>query len=193
MWDSPRNAISPIGIMASLDAATNLSRFAGPGGWNDPDMLVVGLNNKGNIKGGGCNDIEYRSQMSMWCMLSAPLMIGCDIRTMSESTKSILSNKDILAIDQDSLGKPGFRVYRKDGIEAWKKPLINKRVAIAILNRMSTEQSLTTGLKSLELNPDSKYNVYDAWEHKNIDHKVGQLSVKLKPHETKVFVLSPLE
>ena len=142
MWDSPRNATSPIGIMASLDAATNLSRFAGPGGWNDPDMLVVGLNNKGNIKGGGCNDIEYHSQMSMWCMLSAPLMIGCDIRTMSESTKSILSNKDILAIDQDSLGKPGFRVYRKDGIEAWKKPLINKRVAIAILNRMSTEQSL---------------------------------------------------
>ena len=193
MWDSPRNATSPIGIMASLDAATNLSRFAGPGGWNDPDMLVVGLNNKGNIKGGGCNDIEYRSQMSMWCMISAPLMIGCDIRTMTESTKTILSNKDIIAIDQDALGKQGFRVYRKDGLEAWKKQLVNKQVAIAFLNRMSTDQTLTTGLKSLELNPDSRYKVYDVWDHKNVDQKDGQLSVKLKPHETKVFVLSPIE
>ncbi|HEC41267.1 MAG TPA: glycoside hydrolase family 27 protein [Bacteroides sp.] len=190
MWDSPRNATSPIGIMASVDAVTNLSRFAGPGGWNDPDMLVVGLNNTGNIKGGGCNDIEYRSQMSMWCMLAAPLMIGSDIREMNESTRTILLNKDIIAIDQDELGKQGFRVFRKDGMEAWQKPLSGDRVAIAFLNRNSWDGSLTTNWKELELDPDIRYSAYDVWEHKSVNHPEGELSVNLKPHECQVFVLS---
>jgi alpha-galactosidase len=190
MWDSPRNEMSPIGIMASVDAVTNLGRFAGPGGWNDPDMLVVGLNNTGNIKGGGCNDIEYRSQMSMWCMLSAPLMIGCDIRNMNESTKTILLNKDIIAIDQDELGKQGFRVFRKDGLEAWKKPLSGDRVAIAFLNRNSWDGSVTASWKELELDPDLRYEVYDVWEHESVEHAAGMLSAKLKPHECQVFLLS---
>jgi alpha-galactosidase len=190
MWDSPRNEMSPIGIMASVDAVTNLARFAGPGGWNDPDMLVVGLNNTGNIKGGGCNEIEYRSQMSMWCMLAAPLMIGCDIRKMNESTKSILLNRDIIAIDQDELGKQGFRVFRKDGMEAWKKPLSGNRVAMAFLNRNSMDTEITTSWKDLELDPDQQYKVYDVWEHEPVHHAEGMLSVKLKPHECQVFILT---
>ena len=193
MWDSPRNEISPIGIMASVDAVTNLGRFAGPGGWNDPDMLVVGLNNTGAIKGGGCNEIEYRSQMSMWCMLSAPLMIGSDIRNMNESTKTILLNKDIIAIDQDELGKQGFRVFRKDGLEAWKKPLSGNRVAIAFLNRNSWDETITASWKELELDPGLRYKVYDVWEHKPVKHAAGMLSSKLRPHECQVFLLSPDE
>ncbi len=190
MWDSPRNEMSPIGIMASLDALTNLARFAGPGGWNDPDMLVVGLNNKGNIKGGGCNETEYRSQMSMWCMVSAPLMIGCDIRFMDESAKTILTNKDIISIDQDPLGKQGYRVYRKDGIEVWKKPLSDNRVAIAFLNRNSNEKPFTTLWKALELDGDDLYSVYDVWKHESVASAEKGISIKLESHETQVFVLS---
>ena len=190
MWDSPRNETSPIGIMASLDAVTNLGRFAGPGGWNDPDMLVVGLNNKGNIKGGGCNEIEYRSQMSMWCMISAPLMIGCDIRYMDESAKNILQNKDVISIDQDSLGKQGFRVYRKDGIEGWKKLLSDNRIAIAMLNRNSSEKEINVSWKDLELDSDVPYKAYDVWEHKPVTDFESGISVKLKAHETQVFILS---
>lgn len=103
IWDVPRNEHSPIGILTSIDVIANLGRFSGPGGWNDPDMLVVGLNNSGFIKGGGCNNIEYNTQMSMWCMFSAPLMIGCDVRNMSDETKKILLNKKVIEIDQDPL------------------------------------------------------------------------------------------
>lgn len=190
MWDSPRNEMTPIGIMASVDAVTNLARFAGPGGWNDPDMLVVGLKNTGNVKGGGCNDIEYRSQMSMWCMLAAPLMIGCDVRKMDETTRSILLNKEIIAIDQDPLGKQGIRVMRNDGLEAWKKPLSGDRVAIALLNRMSYGQVITASWKELELDPGTGYNIHDVWEHRSVSHEAGKLSAKLKPHECQVFVFS---
>jgi alpha-galactosidase len=190
-WDKPRNESSPIGILTSIDVASDLARFAGPGGWNDPDMLVVGLQNTGYIKGGGCNDIEYRSQMSMWCMLAAPLMMGCDVRNMNEATKTILLNKDIIAIDQDALGKQGFRVMRNDGLEAWKKPLTGNRVAIAFLNRNSTGRSASASWNELELKPGTRYAVYDVWKHASLGQSSGPLSAELKPHECQVFVLSP--
>jgi alpha-galactosidase len=191
IWDAPRNENSPIGILTSIDVMANLFRFAGPGGWNDPDMLVVGLNNTGYIKGGGCNNIEYRTQMSMWCMFSAPLMIGCDVRKMNEETKTILLNKDIVAIDQDALGKQGFRVFRKDGLEAWKKPLSGNRFAVALFNRNSESATMAVSWQQLELEPEMKYHVYDVWEHKPAAGLKTSLSAKLQPHETKVYVLSP--
>jgi len=190
-WDKPRNEMSPIGILTSLDVVSDLARFAGPGGWNDPDMLVVGLKNTGYIKGGGCNDIEYRTQMSMWCMLAAPLMIGCDVRNMSEATRTILLNKDIIAIDQDALGKQGFRVMRHDGVEAWKKPLAGNRVAIALLNRNSTVRSVSVTWKDLELDPQMRFAVLDVWKHASRGNSNGPLSAELKPHEAQVLVLTP--
>jgi alpha-galactosidase len=176
--------------MTSIDVVSNLDRFAGPGGWNDPDMLVIGLNNTGFIKGGGCTDIEYRTQMSMWCMLAAPLMMGCDVRKMDETTKSILMNQDIIDIDQDVLGKQGFRVYRKDGIEAFKKPLSGDRVAIALLNRNSMDKKVTASYEQLELEPDVDYSFFDVWEHTTVDQPGGMITEDLKQHECKVFVLS---
>jgi alpha-galactosidase len=192
-WDSPRNEESQIGMLASIDVALNLDRFAGPGGWNDPDMLVIGLNNTGFIKGGGCNEIEYRTQMSMWCMLSSPLMMGCDVRNMNEVTKTILLNKDVISIDQDSLGKQGFRVYRKDGLEAFKKPLTGNRVAIAFLNRNSKENKISLSYKEIELDPSVPYAVYDVWKHSAADQPKGTLSADLKSHECQVFVLTPVK
>jgi alpha-galactosidase len=189
-WDKPRNESSPIGILTSIDVAANLERFAGPGGWNDPDMLVVGLKNTGNIRGGGCNEIEYHTQMSMWCILAAPLMIGCDIRKMDETTKIILMNKDIIDIDQDALGKQGFRVYRNDGLEAFKKPLTGNHVALALLNRNSTNNKINLSYKDLELDPDANYTVYDVWKHTSVNMPKGTLSALLKSHECQVFVLS---
>ncbi len=191
-WDKPRNEMSPIGILTSIDVVSDLARFAGPGGWNDPDMLVVGLNNTGYIKGGGCNDTEYRTQMSMWCMLSAPLMMGCDLRNLNEVTKTILLNKDVIDIDQDRLGKQGFRVMRNDGIEAWKKILTGDRVAIAFLNRNSTEQSVAASWKELELPPQAGFTIYDVWKHASLGRSDGPLSLRLKAHECQVFVLSPV-
>lgn len=156
-------------------------------------MLVVGLNNTGFIKGGGCNQIEYRTQMSMWCILAAPLMMGCDVRNMNEVTKTILLNKDVIAIDQDALGKQGFRVYRKDGLEAFKKPLSGNRVAIAFLNRNSKDDKITLSYNDLELDTDVNYTVYDVWKHNSANQPKGTLSADMKSHECQVFVLSPVE
>lgn len=188
-WDEPRNEHSQIGILTAIDAMTDLERFSGPGMWNDPDMLVIGLRNTGYIKGGGCNDIEYRTQMSMWCMFSAPLMIGCDISSMSEETKAILLNKDIIAIDQDPLGKQAFRVWRKDGLEAWQKSLTGGRFAIALFNRNSFNATAKVTLKELELDPAADFNAYDVWKHTEVKQPSGGLTADLKPHECQVFVL----
>jgi alpha-galactosidase len=191
-WDKPRNHSSPIGILTSIDVEMDLERFSGPGGWNDPDMLVVGLANTGFIKGGGCTDTEYRTQMSMWCMFAAPLMMGCDVRSMNENTKTTLMNKDVIAIDQDSLGRQGFRVWRKDGIEAYKKPLTGKKVAIAFLNRNSTPGKVTVPFGELELDPKAEYTAYDVWKHAAVSQPKGSLSADLQSHETQVFVLTPV-
>ncbi|WEK20995.1 MAG: glycoside hydrolase family 27 protein [Candidatus Pedobacter colombiensis] len=191
IWDKPRNESSPIGILTSIDAAANLGRFAGPGGWNDLDMLVVGLNNTGFIKGGGCTDIEYRTQMSMWCMLASPIMLGGDIRNMSPLTKEILLNKDLIGINQDSLGKPGYRVFSKDGLEAWRKELSGNRVAIALFNRNSTNKTLTVSMEDLEMKKNETYgSVYDVWTHKIVNQAKETLAANLKPHECQVFILS---
>ena len=191
IWDSPRSDADPVGILASIDKETDLRLFGGPGGWNDPDMLIVGLKNTGNIKGGGCNDIEYRTQMSMWCVMASPLMIGCDPRKMDEATKTILLNKEIIAVDQDSLGKQGYRVFRNDGLEAWKKPLSGNRVAIALLNRNSTSKRMSATWKELELQVGTRYSVRDVWKHASSGQADATLSADLKPHETQVFVLTP--
>jgi alpha-galactosidase len=190
IWDTPRNETSPIGILTSIDAMANLGRFSGPGGWNDPDMLVVGLNNTGFIKGGGCNEIEYRTQMNMWCMFSAPLMIGCDVRNMNEETKTILLNKDIIAIDQDTLGKQGFRVMSKDGLEAWKKPLSGGRYAIALFNRNSQDKTINASWKDLELDTAARYDAYDVWKHAVTGIALDKISAKLRPHESQVYVFT---
>jgi len=190
IWETPNNETSPIGILTSIDAAANLSRFAAPGGWNDLDMLVVGLNNNGYIKGGGCTDEEYQTQVSMWSMLASPIMLGGDIRNMSVFTKKILMNKDIININQDSLGKPAYRVFNKDGIDVYKRPLSGNRVAIAVLNRNSNLTSVNLTAKELGLEKEGNFMAYDAWEHGEVAVPKGIIAANIKSHECKVYVLS---
>jgi alpha-galactosidase len=190
IWDKPNNEHSPIGILTAIDAMANLSRFAGPGRWNDPDMLVIGLKNSGYIKGGGCTDAEYGTQMSMWSMFSAPLMIGCDVRNMSENTKKILLNKEIIAIDQDPLGQQAIRMYRHNGLEAWKKPLSSDRYAIALFNRGESAANISVGGTDLEIDDADQYNARDLYEPVSSAKPFQKLATKLGIHETKVFILS---
>ncbi len=110
---------------------------------------------------------------------------------MNEATRTILLNKDIIGIDQDALGKQGFRVMRRDAVEAWKKPLSGGRVAIALLNRDSGDRSAAASWKELELVPGTRYTVYDVWGHTSLGPSSGPISAELKPHETRVFVLTP--
>ena len=116
-----------IGMIDIVDINADLYAFAGPGHWNDPDMLQIG--------NGGMTPVEYRTQFSMWAMMAAPLMAGNDLSAMSEDTKSILMNKEVIAVDQDPLGEAGRRVWRDGNLEVWSRNLTGGYRAVVLLNR----------------------------------------------------------
>jgi alpha-galactosidase len=184
MWDTPHNTHSCIGILAAIDASANHEKHAGPGGWNDPDMLVAGLGNKGYIKGGGCSSAEYQTQMSMWCLLAAPLMIGCDIRNMDADTRRILANPEVIAIDQDPLGKQGNRVARTGSTDVWRKPLKDGALAVALLNRGESEVEITANWKDLGLKPGDSRIVRDLWKHEDLGAFTDKFTAKVPSHAT---------
>ena len=146
-------------------------KYAGPGHWNDPDMLEIG--------NGGVTDTEYRTHMSLWSMLAAPLLAGHDIRTMSEATKQILTNREVIAIDQDKLGQQGVRVRQDGELEVWKKPL-TRGVAVALFNRSGALAKMT--VKWSEVGVTGKNpKVRDLWEHKDID-AAAEYSAEVPSH-----------
>jgi alpha-galactosidase len=114
-------------VVGNLDLQRGLEKYAGPGHWNDPDMLEVG--------NGGLTIEEERSHFSLWCMLAAPLMAGNDLRNMTAATKGILTNKDVIAIDQDPLGRQGHVISIKEDLEVFLKPLEGGDTAICLFNR----------------------------------------------------------
>jgi alpha-galactosidase len=140
------------GVMQIIDKQENLRQYAGPGHWNDPDMLEVG---------NGMYVNQDRAHFTMWCMLAAPLISGNDLRTMSQQTREILTNKEVIAIDQDSLGVQGFRQAVKDSVETWLKPLNNDEWAVVFLNRSKSSKSISQDWKS--------FSVSDKLSNHNID------------------------
>jgi alpha-galactosidase len=119
------------GVMQILDKQDGLRQYAGPGHWNDPDMLEVG---------NGMPINEDRAHFSMWAMIAAPLIAGNDLRSMIAATKEILTNKEVIAVNQDSLGVQGLKYAVKDSVETWLKPLKGGSWALCFLNRSSKPQ-----------------------------------------------------
>jgi alpha-galactosidase len=137
-----------------------LSKYAGPGHWNDPDMLEVG---NGKMKYN-----EYLTHMSLWAMLAAPLLAGNDLSQMSAETKSILLNKDVIAIDQDPLGKQGDRVSAEGPFEVWSKPLKDGSLAVGLFNRGHDAEQMSLPLQKLGLSSTSK--VHNIWNPSDSGH-----------------------
>jgi alpha-galactosidase len=113
-------------IYAIASQQAGLEKYASPGHWNDPDMLEVG--------NGKLTLAENRSHFSLWAMFAAPLLAGNDLPNMKPEIKAILTNRDVIAIDQDRLGKQGTRVYSEGEVDVWKRPLAGGAVAIAVIN-----------------------------------------------------------
>ncbi|MFL6429346.1 MAG: glycoside hydrolase family 27 protein [Acidobacteriaceae bacterium] len=141
-------------------AQAGLSKYAAPGHWNDPDMLEVG---NGKMKYN-----EYLTHMSLWAMLAAPLLAGNDLSRMSPETKSILLNKDVIAIDQDPLGKQGDRVSAEGPFEVWSKPLKNGDIAVGLFNRGHDAEEMSLPLQKLGLTASSK--VHNIWNPSDNGH-----------------------
>jgi len=135
-----------------------LARFAGPGHWNDPDMLEVG--------NGGMSTDEYRTHMSLWAILAAPLLAGNDLTTMTPETISILTNRDVIAVDQDEAGKQGDRVSAEGPIEIWSRPLADGSKAIGIFNRHPS--AMTTQVDFSKLGFSGPVKAKDLWLAKDL-------------------------
>lgn len=178
------------GILDIVNDNAPLATFAGPGHWNDMDMLVVGLYGKkgpsGDLGGTGCTDTEYQSQMSLWCMMASPLAATNDIRSMNEATKNILLNKEIIAINQDKLGKQAERVVRSGPWHVFTKSLENGDIAIAILNE--SEQAQDYALEFSAIGLGGSCQVRDLWVHQDLG-TARKWTGRINAHETKVFRL----
>ena len=182
-------------LMYNLDINAKLESHAGPGHWNDPDMLIVGLRGSkgpaGDLGGTGCNDIEYQSNMSLWCIMASPLIATNDVRNMNEEVRRILLNDEAIAIDQDVLGKQGERKISDSVWNIFVKPLANGDYAIAILNRSGATQTASVNFSDLGL--DGKYEIRDLWQHKVIEKKEKNWKGKVVSHETKLFRLKKVK
>ena len=190
MWKDILNQ-GGVGILDIINVTAPLSKQVRHGQWPDMDMLVVGLNGKGgpssDLGGVGCTYTEYQTQMSMWCMMSSVLALSNDLRHLTPEDKRILLNKEIIAIDQDPLGKAAERVVNEAGHQVFVRPLANGSHAVAILNSGDKAQRLSVSFKQLGLT--GKYTVRDVWQHRDIARGATKWGGKVQAHETKVFVL----
>jgi alpha-galactosidase len=171
-----------------------LERFAGPGRWNDPDMLVVGMHGEGNVGRGGCTVEEYRSHFSLWCMLAAPLMIGCDVRSMTPATREILTNPEVIAVDQDPLGRQGYSLGdtgRKG--QVWRKVLADGSAAVGFFNlNDNSAVSHTIGWETLGIHDRRPCLVRDLWARRDIGEFTRSFQCKVAPHDSMILRITPL-
>jgi alpha-galactosidase len=149
-----------------------LESFAGPGYWNDPDMLEVG--------NGGMNHDEYITHMSLWVLLAAPLLAGNDLSKMTAETLEILTNKEVVAVDQDAKGAQGRRVAQEGPLEVWAKPLADGGVAVGLFNRGESVNPVTMNFKDIGIQRSAQ--VRDLWHHKDLGSLTGSYTTDVPRH-----------
>ncbi len=158
-----------------------LAKYAGPGHWNDPDMLEVG--------NGGMTDEEYRTHMTLWSLLAAPLLAGNDLSKMTPSTVAILTNRDVVAIDQDALGRQGDRLSEEGAEEIWSRPLSGGAVAVGLFNRSASAAPMTLQLRSTGLGADAK--LHDVWANQDVAAANGTYTTSVPGHGVVLLRLTP--
>lgn len=204
-WDIPDAKEGKVwagGVIINLDMQQGLEKYAGPGRWNDPDMLEVG--------NGALTESENRAHFSLWCMLAAPLMAGNDLSNMDAATRNILTNAEMIAIDQDLLGKQGFKIRDYGQLEVYLKPLANNEYAICFFNRLNQAVNIefnwktmvlqaTQAGKPLILTPEIErndysfskiYNLRDVWQKKTVGNTGQSFKASLPAHDVVVLRLS---
>ena len=156
--------------------------YAKPGRWNDPDMLIVGMVGWGeNLHPTRLTPDEQYTHISLWCLLSAPLLIGCDISKMDNFTLNLLTNDEVLAVNQDALGKQAKQVLKTDDYQIWMKELEDGSHAIGIFNLSEKYQNINVDWKEIGLETSS-VKVRDLWRQKNLGEFKNGFSTKVPPH-----------
>lgn len=150
-------------ILHIIDKNADLWKYSSSGHVNDMDMLQVGR---------GMSEEEDRSHFTMWCMMNSPLLLGNDLRTMSKQTLELVTNKEIIALNQDKLGYQARRLQQKKGVEIWAKPLVSTmsgQIAVTLLNRSTMPASISLDIDSVGIVSAQDYQIRDLWKHKDYD------------------------
>lgn len=182
------------GVLRILEMRKDIRKFSGPDHWNDFDMMEVG---------NGMTNTEDKSHFTLWSMMASPLFAGNDLRIMKSETLNILTNKEIIAINQDALGIQGFKYQSENGVDVWVKPLFDENWAVVFLNRSDKTQKINFDWKKhiIEdkdfkyiLNLTSqKYNVRDLWEHINLGNTNKIFQKELAPHDVIAIKLTKVK
>ena len=168
-------------MLSNFDSNASHASYAGPGGWNDPDMLEVG--------NGGMSATEDQTHFSLWAISAAPLIMGNDMSNMSASAKSILMNSDVIAVDQDSRGAQGTKVSDSNGLQVWSKPLSGTgNVAVVLLNRNTSASNITVNWSNIGLSGSA--SVRDLWSHTNVGSFNGSYTANVAGHGVVMLKIS---
>ena len=174
-WDS---------MISCADTNNQWSSYAGPGGWNDPDMLEVG--------NGGMTTTEYETHFSLWALMKAPLLIGCDIRNMDSNTVRILTNHEVIAINQDKLGVQGNKTKVNGTSEIWSGPLYGGTYVVLLLNRGTESVNITAQWVDFGLNADQQADVRDLWRNTDLGSMKGNVTATVASHGVAMYKVTPI-
>jgi alpha-galactosidase len=188
LWRTTGDINDTYGSMSSI-AFAHSEKAVGvsPGGWNDPDMLCVGKLGWGaNPRQTRLRPNEQITHITMWSLLAAPLILGCDLTQLDAWTKALITNHDVLDVDQDPLGKAATRVYStEDGVEVWSRPLWDGTVAVGLMNRGREPRDISASWVQLGIDGDQP--VRDLWERRNIGIRTDRIHAEVPGHGAKLF------
>lgn len=172
-----------LGWQRILDQQIPLSGYAGPGHWNDPDMLVVGVK--------GLDDLDAKAHFSFWSMLAAPLIAGNDPRSMSPEIQRILTNTEVIAIDQDVLGKEGTRISASHKAEIWSRQLSGGAWAVILFNRSDKPQDLRFAKSELGIHNERQFAIRDLWAHRDLGILQEEFHGNIPAHAVMMLTITP--
>ena len=173
MWRTTGDIRDSYDSMVKIGFEQNgLEKYAGPGHWNYPDMLEIG--------NGGLDGDESRTQMSLWAILAAPLFAGNDLTKMSPETLAILTNREVIAVDQDKAGIQGHRAWQEGPVEIWMKPLAGHSIAVGLFNR--DEQKMTITLHFRDIGVNGSAELRDLWAHRDLGSFKDSYTTEVQRH-----------
>lgn len=180
-WDGKKGG--SLGMLNIVDLQEGLQNYAGPGHWNDPDMLEVG--------NGGMTVPEYRAHFSLWAILAAPLIAGNDLRSMTPEIQKILTNREVIAVDQDPIGRQGRRVHKDGDLEVYARQMKDGSRAVVLLNRGTSEKEISVAWEDLGYPAHLSAAVRDLWQGKDLGQFKEKFSAPVDPHSVVMLRVQP--
>lgn len=175
-------------VLDQLDRGVGLEQYAGPGHWNDYDMLIVGLNGRSKqLVGTGASNIEYRTHFSLWAMVSSPMLVGADVRQLDPYSLATLTNREVIALNQDPAGNVAYKARDDGDLEVFARELADGSLAVLLLNRGAATANITFSPRADLQAPMDRYSVRDLWQHRDLGAYEIPFTAEVQSHEARVF------